>query len=97
MNRNDDLGSLREVVHNLKAVLDRIENEPNGVIAGRHHDSYREAWKTVRDRLTMEVLGPLDSVKRKDLKEIGLSGSELAFKKSLFDDAYAMLLEHRTA
>ena len=67
------------------------------LIPGRHHEAFRAAWIDVRPRIG-EVVKQLDrpaASNRADLKDLGLTGNQLAFKLGIFQHAHDELVDYR--
>ena len=86
---DESLRRLREFLRQLEQLLEWLATYDTFLIPGRHHEAFRAAWIDVRPRIG-EVVKQLDrpaASNRADLKDLGLTGNQLAFKLGIFQHA----------
>jgi hypothetical protein len=86
----EQLRRVREFLRRLEALLASVVEYPDNLIAGRHHQVLRDAWREV------QPLFATIKVARRDfaaLRAVGLTGSALLFELAIFEHARNDLLD----
>ena len=82
----DDRATLTELITSVRDLVVSTLERP--ALLEPHNELFREAWRSVEPRFEI-LLGAIREGDEADLTAHGLTGSELALKKAVFDEARA--------